>query len=80
MGWACSPERVLGKQPKLYGPTPGQLDLLRQWEGCHSPCYKSMICESHYFKAHSVALNAKFNSISLEKHPIISYLYIQNVK
>lgn len=40
-GQACSHERLLGRQPKLFNPIPGQRDAMCQWQGCRSLCYNS---------------------------------------
>lgn len=38
-------KRLVGRQPKLYRPTKGQLGVLCQWQGCRSPSYKSVNCK-----------------------------------
>lgn len=39
-------EKGTGQATKsIYSPTPGQMGVLCQWQGWHSPCYKSMNCK-----------------------------------
>lgn len=45
---AGSRERVSGRKPKLYGPVAGLLGALCQWQGCHSPCDKSVSPKSDF--------------------------------